>query len=120
MVVFGLLYGLGNLLDNAAQFAVAKVYITITWQGNAFTISITDDGKGFLPELIARLGEPYLTSRASDEDADPAAPGGLGLGIFIAKTLLERTGAKLQFLNTLPTGHARVVVHWPYGVTGPV
>lgn len=115
----GLLYGLGNLLENAAQFARAGVNITISWQADAFTITITDDGEGFAPDLISRLGEPYLTTRAMDESDDPAAPGGLGLGIFIAKTLLERTGAKLRFLNTDHDGHARVIVHWPHGVIEP-
>lgn len=111
----GLLYGLGNLIENAAHFAKRSVKIDITWQKSAFTVTITDDGDGFPLELITRLGEPYLTTRARNDDEGLAPRGGLGLGIFIAKTLLERTGAHLTFLNARSEGHAEVVVHWPAG-----
>ena len=63
-------------------------------------------------DLIARLGEPYLTTRARNTAPDGDAPGGLGLGIFIAKTLLERTGAKLSFGNA-SSGGARATILWP-------
>ena len=81
--------------------------------GTALTITVTiaDDGPGFPPELIARLGEPYLTTRA--RNPEKSEPGGLGLGIFIATTLLERTGARLQFQNATPEGAARVRIAWP-------
>ena len=75
---------------------------------------VTDDGPGFPDDLIARLGEPYLTTRARNTAPDSDQPGGLGLGIFIAKTLLERTGAKLGFENA-PSGGARVTIIWPRG-----
>jgi two-component system sensor histidine kinase RegB len=109
----GLLYGLGNLIENATDFARQSVRIESAWDQAAITVSITDDGRGFAPELIARLGEPYLTSRPRDPaGSDAHQPGGLGLGIFIAKTLLERTGAKLRFDNADLAGHARVTVTW--------
>lgn len=109
----GLLYGLGNLIENATDFARQSVRIESAWDRNAIIVSITDDGAGFAPELIARLGEPYLTSRPRDPGGgDAHQPGGLGLGIFIAKTLLERTGAKLRFDNADPAGHARVTITW--------
>jgi two-component system, sensor histidine kinase RegB len=109
----GLLYGLGNLIENATDFARETVRVESRWDANAITVSITDDGAGFAPELIARLGEPYLTSRARDPGgADAHKPGGLGLGIFIAKTLLERTGARLRFDNAGPEGQARVRIVW--------
>jgi two-component system, sensor histidine kinase RegB len=108
----GLLYGLGNLIENAANFARRAVRIEAMWDRISITVSITDDGPGFPPELITRLGEPYLTTRARNgglaEDA-----GGLGLGIFIAKTLLERTGARLSFENEATDGRARVQIVWP-------
>ena len=63
-------------------------------------------------EVVARLGEPYLTTRARNTAPESDAPGGLGLGIFIAKTLLERTGAKLAFENA-PSGGAKVRILWP-------
>lgn len=107
----GLLYGLGNLVENAAQFAKDKVEIVASWEKGRLTITITDDGPGFAPELLTRLGEPYLTTRAR---GDSTEPGGLGLGIFIAKTLLERTGAKLSFANATTAGrHAQVTMVWP-------
>ena len=110
----GLLYGLGNLIENASDFARETVRIDTGWDQGTISVTITDDGPGFAPELIARLGEPYLTSRPRDpHGSDAHQPGGLGLGIFIAKTLLERTGARLSFSNEGSTGHARVHVTWP-------
>ncbi|WP_196260383.1 ActS/PrrB/RegB family redox-sensitive histidine kinase [Pelagibacterium limicola] len=113
----GLLYGLGNLIENAVQFAQATVTIGAGWDHKRAVITITDDGPGFAPELLSRLGEPFLTSRWREKgDGDPRDPdgaGGLGLGVFIAKTLLERTGANLRFFNAKPTGHACVEISWP-------
>lgn len=110
----GLLYGLGNLIENATDFARQTVRIEAGWDHDSISVSITDDGPGFAPELIARLGEPYLTSRPRDPHGpDASKPGGLGLGVFIAKTLLERTGARLAFLNIAPEGHAQVRIVWP-------
>jgi two-component system sensor histidine kinase RegB len=108
----GLLYGLGNLIENAVQFATAAVTVEASWDRATVGVVITDDGPGFPDDLVARLGEPYLTTRPRDPQSDATGPGGLGLGIFIAKTLLERTGAKLGFDNA-PGGGARVRVTWP-------
>lgn len=113
----GLLYGLGNLIENAVQFARHNVTIDAGWDLKRAAITITDDGPGFAPELLSRLGEPFLTSRWREKgEADPRDPegaGGLGLGVFIAKTLLERTGASLRFFNARPNGHACVEISWP-------
>lgn len=110
----GLLYGLGNLIENATDFARQTVRIEAAWDREAMSVSITDDGPGFAPELIARLGEPYLTSRPRDpQGPDASKPGGLGLGVFIAKTLLERTGGRLAFQNIGTNGHAQVRIVWP-------
>lgn len=109
----GLLYGLGNLIENASDYARQTVRIESAWDPASITVRITDDGPGFAPELIARLGEPYLTSRPRDPSgSDAHQPGGLGLGIFIAKTLLERTGARLTFDNADGAQHARVSIRW--------
>lgn len=108
----GLLYGLGNLIENATHFARNKVQVDAAWDDNSVTIVISDDGPGFPDDLVARLGEPYLTTRARNLAPDGDAPGGLGLGIFIAKTLLERTGARLAFSNT-EKGGASVGIVWP-------
>jgi two-component system sensor histidine kinase RegB len=110
----GLLYGLGNLIENAAQFARSNVIIATSWDKSIVRMTITDDGRGFPPELIARLGEPYLTTRLRPQGTDGSEPGGLGLGIFIAKTLLERTGADLTFANAASdASRARVTIVWP-------
>ena len=108
----GLLYGLGNLIENATQFAKDRVTVEASWDRTSVGVIVTDDGPGFADELIARLGEPYLTTRARNTAPDSDAPGGLGLGIFIAKTLLERTGARLAFENAA-SGGARVRILWP-------
>lgn len=110
----GLLYGLGNIIENAAQFARSSVVVMTAWDKANVRLTITDDGPGFAPELISRLGEPYLTTRARAMGSDADKPGGLGLGIFIAKTLLERTGATLTFANAAADGsRARVSIVWP-------
>jgi two-component system sensor histidine kinase RegB len=106
----GLLYGLGNLIENAVHFAKSAVTIEAGWDRSTISVIIADDGPGFPPELVARLGEPYLTTRA--RNPEKSEPGGLGLGIFIAKTLLERTGAHLSFENATAEGSARVRVTW--------
>jgi two-component system sensor histidine kinase RegB len=108
----GLLYGLGNLIENATQFAKTRVNVDANWDRSTIGVTITDDGAGYPDDLITRLGEPYLTTRARNTAPDGDAPGGLGLGIFIAKTLLERTGARLAFENAAGGG-AKVTITWP-------
>lgn len=108
----GLLYGLGNLIENATQFAKTRVNVDVSWDRADIVVRIADDGPGFGEDLIARLGEPYLTTRARNTVPGSDAPGGLGLGIFIAKTLLERTGATLAFEN-VKDGGAQVTITWP-------
>ncbi|MCB1517026.1 MAG: ActS/PrrB/RegB family redox-sensitive histidine kinase [Hyphomicrobiaceae bacterium] len=108
----GLLYGLSNFVENAAQFADSRVELTAAWTSDEVEIRILDDGPGFQPDLLAHLGEPYLTSRALNTDENNG-PGGLGLGVFIAKTLLERTGASVSFGNDSLNGHALVRIVWP-------
>jgi two-component system sensor histidine kinase RegB len=109
----GLIYGLGNLIENACQFALAQVRVEASWDDLTIAVAITDDGPGFPPELMARLGDPYLTSRlrpvAGARGGDTT---GLGLGIFIAKTLLQRSGATLSFQNAGPDGGALVRIGW--------
>ncbi len=96
----GLIYGLGNLIENAVDFAESRVEVSVRWTDRKLEISICDDGPGFTQDMLMRMGEPYLTTRPKDvKDSDPTEPGGLGLGIFIAKTLLERTGAQLDFFS---------------------
>jgi two-component system sensor histidine kinase RegB len=77
---------------------------------------ITDDGPGIAPEIIDTIGEPYVTTRAGTRHTRQPGQrnGGLGLGLFIAKTLLERSGATLTFANrTDGTSGASVRIAWP-------
>jgi two-component system sensor histidine kinase RegB len=105
----GVLYGLGNLVENAVDFAQGKVIVRWNWNDNHVTLSITDDGPGFPAEIIDRIGEPYVSTR---QGAEPG--GGLGLGLFIAKTLLERSGAVMDFANREPPEKGAVIrVAWP-------
>jgi two-component system sensor histidine kinase RegB len=107
-----ILYGLGNLVENAVDFATERVEVAVRWSEQDIAVTISDDGPGFSPEILARIGEPYVTSRRRDTAESEEA--GLGLGFFIAKTLLERSGASLDFLNRpAPEKGAVVRVRWP-------
>ncbi len=107
-----LLYGLRNLVENAVAYARAQVRIEATWSRDKVEIVILDDGPGFPPAVLQRLGEPYISDRSAARRPDPDA--GLGLGLFIAKALLERAGAELRIGNRLPPNSgARAVVVWP-------
>ncbi|PTW63115.1 two-component system sensor histidine kinase RegB [Breoghania corrubedonensis] len=112
-----ILYGLGNLLENAVDFATSAVSVRLNWNDASVSVTIADDGPGFADDVIDRIGEPYVTTRARTgarptEVAAQANAGGLGLGFFIAKTLLERTGARLSLRNSLEGG-AVVQIVWP-------
>ncbi len=111
----GVLYGLGNIIENATDFAKSKVDVTASWDENEVELQVVDDGPGFRPEIIEILGEPYVTSRPdAGKHQHGKKTGGLGLGFFIAKTLLERSGARLSFENRAqPNTGARVRIIWP-------
>ena len=112
----GVIYGLGNIIENAADFARAQVEIEARWDKKEVLITIADDGPGFAPEIIGTLGDPYVTTRAAGQRSAITGKeaSGLGLGFFIAKTLLERSGAKLTFANRPPPLTGAVVrVVWP-------
>ncbi len=106
----GVIYGLGNLVENAVDFAKSRVEIRWQWNGDKVSIEIIDDGTGFPPEIIHRIGEPYVTTRPGGSQQG----GGLGLGLFIAKTLLERSGATIEFRNSPQSDQgASVLITWP-------
>lgn len=108
----GVIYGLGNLVENAVDFARESVTVRWSWDEATVSFSIIDDGPGFPPEIIDRIGEPYMSTRQGTE-----AGGGLGLGLFIAKTLLERSGATLDFRNSSGLGEGAMVrISWPRNV----
>src|SRR6202163_3749472 len=108
-----ILYGLGNLLENAVDFAHERVDVTAQWSAQEIALTINDDGPGFAPEIMDRIGEPYVTGRRHLHHSVDVEAGGLGLRLFIAKTLLERSGATLIFANRAsPQQGASVRVSW--------
>jgi two-component system, sensor histidine kinase RegB len=103
------LYGLGNILENAVDFARETVEVDAWWDSRNVEIVIADDGPGIAPDILRRIGEPYVSRRPADSGS-----GGLGLGIFIARTLLERSGAKVSFRNRIFPAHGAIVhIMWP-------
>jgi len=119
-----LIHGLRNLVQNAVDFAKDKVWIDSSWSVGFLTVRIVDDGDGYPPQMLGRIGDPFLRFRRSAQDLHQRPEyEGMGLGLFIAKTLLERTGAELTFANAadpfLSTSErpercgAVVEVRWP-------
>jgi len=102
-----LIYGLKNYIENAVNFSKSRVELFAHWTDETLTIIIDDDGDGFDGAVKNKLGQPYVTRRKKDSEA-----GGLGLGIFIASTLIERTSGKVKFSES-PRGGARVTLTWP-------
>ncbi|WP_027583040.1 ActS/PrrB/RegB family redox-sensitive histidine kinase [Bradyrhizobium sp. Ai1a-2] len=108
-----ILYGVGNILENAVDFANQTVEVNAWWNADTVEIVISDDGPGIAPDMLNRIGEPYLSRRRSADEAQNGRAG-LGLGIFIARTFLERTGAKVTFTNRVFPDHGAVVqIVWP-------
>ncbi|MDQ7071990.1 MAG: ActS/PrrB/RegB family redox-sensitive histidine kinase [Rhodobacterales bacterium] len=94
------IHGLRNLIQNAVDFATETVWIESSWSKDVVSIRVMDDGPGFPPQLIGRIGDPFMPSRRANRELTQRPEyEGMGLGLFIAKTLLERTGAELDFAN---------------------
>lgn len=119
-----IIHGLRNLIQNAVDFSNSKVSVTAFWTDTIISVRIMDDGSGFPQDLIGRIGDPFLRTRRSDDYTQKRPEyQGMGLGLFIAKTLLERSGADLTFANggdidSYPSGSdanrgAIVEVVWP-------
>lgn len=103
------LHGLRNLIQNAVDFAAHRVEVAARWTPSQLFLRISDDGPGYPAALLPRLGSPFLTTRPRAEDG--RGHDGMGLGLFIAKALLERSGAQITFTNS---GQGAVVdVSWP-------
>ncbi|MCX7899819.1 MAG: ActS/PrrB/RegB family redox-sensitive histidine kinase, partial [Methylocystis sp.] len=117
----GIIYGLGNLVENAIDFAESRVKIDAWWTPQTVVISIEDDGPGFPPAILDRLGDPYLRGRPNERRTKNTPDTGMGLGLFIAKTLLERSGATVEMTNVTPprTG-ALIRITWPRAALEPV
>tara|TARA_R110000868_G_scaffold53928_1_gene169124 strand:+ start:10360 stop:11679 length:1320 start_codon:yes stop_codon:yes gene_type:complete len=103
-----MIYGIGNFVENSVDFAATRVIVEGAWDGEDVTVTIRDDGAGFSAEILSKIGEPYVTTRSGTP-----GQGGLGLGVFIAKTMIEKTGGRVAFDNTPGGGGARVCITWP-------
>ena len=115
------IHGLGNLIENAADFATKQVKLRARWSAENLSIEVLDDGPGFAAEIFEQIGEPYVTSRPVRRSPaggvlDPASgeQEGMGLGFFIAKTLIEQTGGTVSARNRMGGG-AAVTASWPRG-----
>lgn len=115
----GIRYGLANLLENAIDYAKSEVLVEVRWTENNVVVIIIDDGPGFSEDIIDHLGEPYVTTRkgyGSKQLANAPTKGhqGMGLGFFIAKTLLTRSGANVALANlAFPQSGATIRISWP-------
>ena len=105
----GVIYGLGNIVENATDFAKSRVEIEARWSERDVVVTVRDDGPGFSPEIMDTLGDPYITTRSSGGKGMKGEASGLGLGFFIAKTLLQRSGAELSFQNREPPESGAIV-----------
>ena len=102
-----IIHGLRNMIQNAVDFGLSKVLIQATWNKDQLIINILDDGPGFPSAILDRIGDPFMGTRKPENDGTLRPEyEGMGLGLFIAKTLLERTGAELSFSNVNPNNSA--------------
>lgn len=101
------IHGVRNLVQNAVDFAKSTVWVHTTWSDTSIRVMVGDDGRGYPPDLLGRIGDPFLSKRKSSDGHASSRPEyeGMGLGLFIAKTMLERTGAELTFTNAAVDGY---------------
>jgi len=103
-----IIYGLRNFIGNANKFSKKKIFINLKSDSEITEITIEDDGEGYPRDILSKIGEPYLkTNRTNDKSKT-----GLGLGLFIGKTLLEKNFASLNFRNSKTRSGAEVLIHW--------
>ena len=101
------IHGVRNLVQNAVDFASSTVWVQTVWSETSIRVVVGDDGAGYPSDLLGRIGDPFLSKRKASGTKDVSRPEyeGMGLGLFIAKTMLERTGAELTFTNGTPDGY---------------
>ncbi len=106
--IIEIIYGIRNFIGNANKFAKKKIYVSVKSNNETTEISIEDDGDGYPKDILGKIGEPYIKS-SSNKDNNKS---GLGLGIFIGKTLLERNKAKVICRNSKTRLGAEVIISW--------
>ena len=105
-----ILHALGAFIENAVSFADSEVRVVANWTDSQFIVTIRDDGPGFAAEVMPKLGEPYVSQRGEAQ----LGGGDMGLGFFIAKTLIERTGGRIATRNRAAPRHGAIVqAVWP-------
>ncbi|WP_328803829.1 ActS/PrrB/RegB family redox-sensitive histidine kinase [Paracoccus xiamenensis] len=104
----GLIHGLRNIIQNAVDFAETRVMVDASWTADQLAVTVEDDGPGFPAPTLVQLADPFPVNRRNDR-----RPGyeGMGLGLFIARALLEGTGARIRFDNA--AAGAKVTILWP-------
>jgi two-component system sensor histidine kinase RegB len=109
-----IMHGITNFVENGVKYAQSKVEINIGWTNKGLILKIIDDGPGFDERIILDLGEPYIKSKfvGSGRNRKAVSNVGQGLGIFMGKSLIERTGATITFKNSTSSG-AEVSLMWP-------
>ncbi len=111
-----ILHALGAFIENAVSFAASRVEATASWTADQVVVTISDDGPGFSPEVLPKLGEPYISDRSEAR----LGGGDMGLGFFIAKTLIERTGGRIASRNRTPPATGAIVqAVWPLAALLP-
>jgi two-component system sensor histidine kinase RegB len=104
------LHALGAFIENAVSFADSQVKAAASWTDKQFMVTVSDDGPGFAAEVMPKLGEPYVSQRSEAH----LGGGDMGLGFFIAKTLIERTGGRIATRNRTPPRKGAIVqAVWP-------
>ena len=103
-----IVYGLRNFIGNANKFAKNKIFITVKSNSEFTEVTVEDDGNGYSKDILNKIGDPYIKSLKKNEDSKP----GLGLGIFIGKTLLEKNYAKIICRNSQTRSGAEVIIRW--------
>ncbi len=98
-------YSIGNILQNAFQFARSRVTVSIDLRKNRLMLSVIDDGKGFSQDILETVGEPYISGRSHESKGNH-----MGLGLFIAKSLIEQTGGSIDFSNSLSGGACVTII----------
>ncbi len=106
--IIEIIYGIRNFIGNANKFAKKKIYVSVKSNNETTEISIEDDGDGYPKDILGKIGEPYIKSSSNKNNNKS----GLGLGIFIGKTLLERNKAKVICRNSKTRLGAEVIISW--------
>ena len=86
-----IMYAIGNIVQNAVEHATENIDVQIFWNKEIIDMTISDDGKGFLNEILDKIGNPYISSRNNQKN--------MGLGIFIAKNFIENADGSIKFSN---------------------